>query len=167
MADAPELPEAKDPFEKRVAISIAIFAVALSYISMKGDNAKTDAIINTNESSNQYAFYQAKSLKEHMAENEADTLKYLATSPEAARRRDELLAEATRYKKEKEDIKKAAENYRAAANKGGDMNDRCDFAGLFLQIAIVIASVAILSRQHLLWFASLGLAAFGAVKFFF
>jgi hypothetical protein len=40
-------------------------------------------------------------------------------------------------------------------------------SGLFLQIAIVIASVAILSRQHLLWYASLGLALFGTVKYFF
>lgn len=167
MADAPELPEAKNPFEKRVAVSIALMAVLLSYISMKGDNAKTDAVINTNESSNQYAYFQAKSLKEHMAENAADTLKYLATSPEAASRRNELLAEAKRYKMEKEDIKKDAENFRAEAKKGGDMNDRCDFAGLFLQIAIVLASVAILSHQHLLWFTSLGLAVFGAVKFFF
>ncbi len=44
MSEDVEVPEAKDPFEKRIAISIAIIAVLLSYISMKGDNAKTDAI---------------------------------------------------------------------------------------------------------------------------
>lgn len=45
MPEAPEIPEAKDPFEKQVAISIAALAVALSVIGNKGDNAKTDAII--------------------------------------------------------------------------------------------------------------------------
>ena len=42
-----------------------------------------------------------------------------------------------------------------------------DVHSLDIQIAIVVASVAILSRQRFLWFASLALAAFGAVKFFF
>jgi len=52
MPDAPEIPEAKDPFEKRVAVTIAILAVALAFIGNKGDNARTDAIIKTNEASN-------------------------------------------------------------------------------------------------------------------
>ncbi len=45
MAEAPEIPEAKDPFEKRVAVTIAVLAVVLAVVGNKGDNAKTDAII--------------------------------------------------------------------------------------------------------------------------
>jgi Domain of unknown function (DUF4337) len=167
MADTPEIPEANDPFEKMVAISIAIIAVLLSYISMRGDNAKTDAIINTNEASNQWAFYQAKSLKQHMAEMEADLLANLPNAGDTTKKREELSAKAKRYDEEKEKIQDAAKEAIAAAKVGSDMNDRCDLSGLFLQIAIVIASVAILSRQRLLWFASLALGLFGAVKFFF
>lgn len=167
MADTPELPEAKDPFEKMVAISIAVMAVLLSYISMKGDNAKTDSVIKTNLATDQWGFYQSKSLKRHMAESEADLLKYLSTTPESTKRREELKAEAEKYKTDSDAIQKEAKKLEVDADDGGKMNDRCDFAGLFLQIAIVIASVAILSRQRLLWYASLGLALFGAAKFFF
>ena len=167
MADTPEIPEAKDPFEKMVALSIAIIAVMLSFVSMKGDNAKTDAVIKTNETTNQWAFYQAKSLKEHIAGAEADILKYTASGTEAVERRRQLEGEVKRYKDEKEEIKKAAEKSRGLAEEQGKMNDRCDFAGLFLQIGIVIASVAILSGQRLIWYVSLALAAFGAFKFFF
>jgi hypothetical protein len=166
MADAPEIPEAKDSFEKMVAISIAIIAVLLSYVSMKGDNAKTDAIIATNEASNQWAFFQAKSLKEHMAEMESDLLSSLPNAGDTSKKREELAIKAAEYKADKDKIKKDAEGHQADAKVGGEMNDRCDLAGLFLQISIVIASVAILARQKLLWFASLGLAAFGAVRFF-
>jgi len=167
MADATDLPKAKDPFEKMVAISIAVMAVFLSYISMKGDNGKTDSIVATNKAADEYAFFQAKSLKRHMAENEADILKYLANTSEAAKRREELAADAVRYKEEGEKEKKKAEQYEKDAQVGSDMNDRADLGGLFLQIAIVIASVAILSRQKLLWYASMILGIIGTVKFFF
>jgi len=166
MADAPELPEAKDPFEKMVAITIAVMAVFLSYISMKGDNAKTDAIISTNKATDKWGEYQSRSIKRHIAESEADLLKLLATSPESAKRREELSAEAKKDKADGEPLFNDAKKFEADADEGNKLNDRADFAGLFLQIAIVIASVAILSRQKFLWLASLALGLFGIVKFF-
>lgn len=167
MADTPEIPEAKDPFEKRVAISIAIMAVLLSYISMRGDNAKTDAVIETSKEANTWAQYQSKSLKQNLRQFELNMISLTAVAaPDAAKRTESLNADVERYDSEMKKLTTEANDHRAEADKGSAMNDRCDFAGLFLQIAIVIASVAILSRQHLLWFISLGLAAFGAVKYF-
>ena len=167
MADAPELPEAKDPFEKRVAISIAIFAVLLSYISMRGDNAKTDAIIETGETARTWAHYQSKSLKQNIRQLKMDMIALTASAaPEAAKKTDQLKADVARYESEMKDLTAKAKEHTDKAEEGSKMNDRCDLAGLFLQIAIVIASVAILSRQHLLWYAGLGLALFGAVRFF-
>ncbi len=168
MAETPEIPEAKDPFEKKVAISIAIIAVLLSYVSMRGDNAKTDAIIKTNEASNKWGYFQSKSIKQNLRQLEIDMIGLTpSSSPESAKKIEALKADITRYAGEMEKLSEEAKEHQAEAKKGSDMNDRCDFSGLFLQIAIVIASVAILSGQRLFWFASLGLAAFGAVKFFF
>ncbi len=167
MPDATDLPEAKDPFEKMVAISIAVMAVLLSYISMKGDNGKTDSIVNTNEASNKWAQFQANSLKEHMAKSEADVLKILSTTPESAKRQAELLKDAAKYEAQKQKIQDEANQFKKDAEVGAKMNDRADLGGLFLQIGIVIASVAILSRQKFLWYASMLLGIFGTVKFFF
>jgi hypothetical protein len=164
MSDEVEIPEVKDSFERRIAISIAIIAVLLSYIGMKGDNAKTDAIVKTNEASNKWGQYQANSMKEHLAEMEGDLLK-AAANPDP-KKLAELTDNAAKYHTQKEEIKKQAEQLQALAQVGSDMNDRCDFAALFLQIAVVICSVAILSRMRLFWFAGLILAAVGVVKFF-
>ena len=165
MADSPELPEAKDPFEKKIAISIAIIAVLLSYISMKGDNAKTDAIIKTNEAANAWGYFQAKSIKGSLVKMESDLL--AASSGDTTKKREELRSESERYDKEKEEIKKKAEELQAEAKVQSDMNDRCALSALFLQVAVVICSVAILSRLHLFWYSGLALAAVGVVKFFF
>ena len=99
MADAPELPEAKDPFEKTIALTIAIIAVVLSFVENQGDNAKTDAIVKTGEMSNQWAYYQSKSLKENLAETSATLLGNLTpTAPDAAKAKaEELRAEVVRY----------------------------------------------------------------------
>lgn len=165
MPDAPDLPEAKDSFERSIAISIAIMAVILSFISTKGDNAKTDAILKTNEASNQWAYFQSKSIKQTLRELESDMIPLTATTmpANAAKKLAELKSEMERYGKEKGDIKTMAESLVAEAAVQSGINDKCDLSALLLQIAVVIASVPILTRWKTMWIASLALAAAGAV----
>jgi len=167
MPDAPEIPEASDPFEKRAAVTIAILAVALAVVGNKGDNAKTDAIINTNEAANQWAYYQAKGIKGSIASAEQDLLTVLAPSQTAAadvaKITERLKSDAERYKTEQVKIKKDAEDAQKDAKLGSKINDRCDQGSLALQIAIVIASVSILARSQAFWIASIILGLIGVV----
>ena len=172
MADTPEIPAAADPFEKRVAISIAVLAVILSFVGNLGDNAKTDAIIKTNEASNQWGYFQAKSIKGQMAGMESELLDSLGgVNPPNGYRNDEprqkamarLKSEAARYDKEKEEIKMKAEDLQKQATRDSAINDRCDLASLMLQIAVVICSVAILSHWRGFWIAGLALGLAGAI----
>lgn len=178
MSETPEIPEANDPFSKQVAITIALLAVVLAVIENKGDNAKTDAIIKTSEASNRWGYYQSKSIKQNIYETELEILSYLkpvvseagTVDPEATAHRKALSASmakaaatAKRYDSEKGDIKKEAEQFEAAAEANGKINDRCDHAALSLQIAVVVCSVAILSRWRLFWYIGLGLGVAGAL----
>lgn len=166
MPEAPEIPEATDPFAKRVAISIAILAVFLSFIGNLGDNAKTDSILKTNEASNQWGYFQAKSIKGQMAGMQSTMLAALSgAQPDESRVKEiaRLKAEAERYEQEKAEIKKQAEALQAQAAEDSKINDRCDLSSLMLQIAVVICSVAILSRWHAFWYAGLALGIGGAV----
>lgn len=166
MADAPEIPGASDPFEKRVAISIAGFAVVLSVVGNKGDNAKTDAIIQTNEASNRWSHYQSKSLKEGLARVERSILELVQTSAppaDIAKHREWLGSEMARYKADQEGISVEAKKSQEEAERCSRINDRCDQSALLLQIGIVVASVAILSKWRLFWFISLLLGVVGTV----
>ena len=172
MADTPELPEANDPFERAVAISIAIMAVILSFIGNKGDNAKTDSILKTSQASNHWAYFQSKSIKQSMRELESDmiTLNPGAAPDAAAKKLADLKSEIERYDGEKEKISAEAKDLTAQADIGSAINDKCDLSSLLLQIAVVIASVSILTRWKAMWYASLALAAvgsyFGVMAFF-
>lgn len=173
MADAPEIPEAADPFEKRVAISIAILAVFLSLISNLGDTAKTDSIIKSTQVADKYTFFQAKSLKGMLAETQVTLLARLApatgAADETAKEVERLRGEISRYEVEKEQIKGEAEALKVAGQHSSKINDQCDLAALLLQVAIVVCSVAIVSHWRAFWFGGLALglagAAFGAKAF--
>ena len=85
--------------------------------------------------------------------------------PDEARTKEiaHLRAEVVRYENEKAAINKEAEDLQKQAAHDSAINDRCDLASLMLQIAVVICSVAILSRWHAIWFAGLALGLAGAI----
>jgi hypothetical protein len=166
MSELPEIPEAADPFEKRVALTIAILAVILSFIGNLGDNAKTEAILKTNEASNKWGYFQAKSIKGQLSNLEGDLISNLGGDalPEKSKALlEKLKADAERYDREKAEIKTEAEHLVAEAKHESDVNEHCDKAALFLQIAVVICSVSILSGWKPFWLIGIGLGIIGTV----
>ena len=173
MPEAPEIPEANDPFEKRAAVTIAILAVALAVIGNKGDNAKTDSIIKTNVASNRWAHYQSKSIKGSIITAESEMLTLLASTQnpdaESAKNIGQFRSEVEKRLKEKaaeyggelSEIMKEAKDAEHEADVGSKINDRCDHGSLAMQIAIVLASVSILARSRAFWIASIVLGLIG------
>ena len=166
MAETAEIPEAKNPFEKRVAITIAIIAVVLSIIANHGERARTDAILTKNEATDVWSHYQAKGIKERISQAEQETLSFiepLTTDKSAVTSRiNTAKEEQARYNSEKETIKGEAEHLANAAKEETLITERCELAALILQIAIVLCSVAILSHWRMLWFVGICVAAAGA-----
>lgn len=160
MADV-EVPEAKDPFERLIALSVAILAVVLAFVDNTGNNGQADAIVKTNLASNQWAYYQAKSLKENLAANNAELLAALAPNDSAKAKVEELKKDAARYEAEKKEIKDKAEALTKEAEHGQAIDDQCDIAALLLQIAVVICSIAILVRWKAIYFVGLAVGVAG------
>ncbi len=141
-----EIPEAKDPFEKKIALTIAILAVVLSFVENHGNVEKTEAIIKTTEVSNEWAHYQAKALKGNLAES-TSTLLGLLTPLDAAAAKEkkaEMAKEATRYDEEKKEIMGEAKKLKEEADRSLTIEGRCNSAELLLQIGVVLCSIAIL-----------------------
>ena len=159
--DTPEIPSAKDRFEKIVAVSIACMAVLLSIVEERSDSAKTDAILSTNEATNAWSYFQAKSTKQHVTESDLHLLGALELRGESEIVKT-LEADSARYEAEKDEIKAKAEQLSEQASHSSAVDERAGQGALFLQLAIVLASVAILARWSKLWIASLLVALLGA-----
>lgn len=157
MVDAPpELPEAKDRFERSVAVSIACMAVVLAFISDHADDAKTESILRTNEASNAWAYFQAKSTRQHVSESELVLLEHVgAPTPELVELRTRLAGDISRYEAERDAIKADAERLGQLARHAGEVDDRAGQGALWIQLGIVLASVSILARWPKLWILSL------------
>ena len=179
----PELPEALEPeavesaagtgFTRRVALTTAIYAVVLAIASLGGSNAMKETLLAQQQASDQWAYYQAKVIREHQYRMgalllELDLLER-ATSmkPEVRGRfeevRNRFAAEEKRYNTEKTDVEKDARRLEHERDIGKAKDPNFDFAEVLLQIAIVAASVSILSRSRALFAVSALFATAGAL----
>lgn len=157
-----------DPFSGRIAVLTAVLATIGALMSYEGGatqaNAslfKNNAAIKKTEASNQWNYYQAKSSKQNLAELGLS----LATTPD---KQDFYKAEITRYKAEKDDIKKGADKLEAEAKDWDDRSDaqmhvhhRWAQATTALQISIALSAIALLTRRNWLVYGVYGVAALG------
>lgn len=140
-----------------VALTIAILAVVLAFVDNTGNNGQADAIVKTTLASNEWARYQAKSIKENLAENNVVLLSLLSPADAAAAKAklEELKSEVTRYEGEKKEIRLTAESLVKEAQQGQAIDDRCDIATLLLQIAVVVCSIALLVHWKPIFYVGL------------
>ena len=158
-------------FTRRVAITTAIYAVMLAIAALGGNNAMKDMLLAQQQSSDQWAFYQAKVIREHEYRIQQKRLEVELTersagmAPEARQQYEALLAEFTaetkRYNTEKKDIERDAKKLEHARDVNRNRDPYFDFAEVLLQIAIVMSSVSILSSSRLMYGVSLILALGG------
>src|SRR5215831_2025533 len=176
----PELPNPEelrehrqDSFARRVALVTAIYAVVLAVAALGGNHAMKEMLLAQQRSSDQWAFYQAKVIREHQYRGqklrlEADLVERgPALKPEARDKLEGLLKtfsdEERRYGEEKKDIEKEAKALEHERDIWQAKDPYFLFAEALLQIAIVLASVSILARSGAIFAFSLVLAVAGAL----
>jgi len=164
---------AEDQFGRRVALVTAVFAVLLAIAALGGNHAMKEMLLAQQKSSDQWAFYQAKVIREHQYRGqklrlEVDLIERGDAMKPAAREKVDALMkkfeeEEKRYNVEKKDIEKDAKKLEHERDVWQAKDPYFLFAEALLQIAIVMASVSILARSRSIFAFSLLLAAGGAL----
>jgi hypothetical protein len=161
MSEYEELSEgvekAKEPFDKKVAVTMAIIAAALAIVSVFGQLFANEELLKQAKASDQWSYYQAKSIRRYQSEVTRDLFK--------AMNKDEgveaYAKNAERYKKESEEVQNEARGLEAESEMKGRQAQRMHFGEIFLEIGIVFASLAILTKRPVVWFASMISAGIG------
>ena len=163
----------EDHFSRRVALVTAVFAVLLAIAALGGNHAMKEMILTQQKSSDQWAFYQAKVIREHQYRGqklrlEVDLLERgESVKPEVRDKLDALMKrfaeEEKRYNDEKKDIEKEAKKLEHERDVWQAKDPYFLLAEALLQIAIVMASVSILARSGAIFSFSLLLAVAGAL----
>jgi hypothetical protein len=137
-----------------VALSTAILAVLAAIAGLLSGKNANEAMMNQIEASDQWGYYQAKSIKASVldakmsltgAPNESDSTK-----------RD-------RYEKEQEEIKSEAEHKQSEAKSNFHRHEVYARAVTMFQIAIAIAAISALTKKRRFWIVSLLFGAVGCV----
>ena len=165
----------KEPWLNYLALTTVIFAVCATLSTLKGGGFSTRSVMSQSEASNQWAYYQAKSIKGYVYELqkekfEMDLKTIKGMSRELAGDYDKRIAayreKIDRYEKEKEEIRKKAEELEKRRDDSQTHSGAFGLAAMFLQIAILLSSIAALMKKKLFWFIGMGAGAFGLVYFF-
>lgn len=159
---------------KRIAIVIAILALFLSLAETAAKSAQTDALKYNIEAANLWAFFQAKTIRRTQVETAAQAMeidlklaKDDAVKKELEGRIGEWKKIAARYRSEPEtnegsqELSKRAVAAEKKHKKALEKYHHYEVSSAAFQIAIVLASAAIITGAAWLLFCCYGLAGLG------
>lgn len=173
-----EADEANNKLRDRlIGVYIGVLAVILAVCSLGGSNAQQDAMNRNIEASNTWAFFQAKNarrqaLRLHVDEYEVmlkaqpgipdDVKKLIETKLADYKVQDTKLTSDPERGEGLDELFNKAKNLEAARDDASKRGPYFDYAQALLQIAIVLASIAIISGGNLLLTLSIFVGIAGA-----
>jgi hypothetical protein len=165
----------KEPWLNYLALSTVILAVCATMATFKGGGYSTKAVMSQSQASDQWAFYQAKSVKMNLYEIQREKLQMEILGL------NEKTAGVTiaAYKKKVEDYTKKIDKYdgekttiMAEAKKLEGIRDDSQkhsrvfgVAVIFLQIAILLSSISGLLKKKPVWVLGLVVGVVGLYYF--
>ena len=161
----------KEPWLNLLALTTVILAVCATLATFKGGGHSTRAVLSQSQASDQWAYFQAKGIKGNLYEVEAMRLKReLKLAPKASMPLlEQSLAEVekkvAKYDGEKADIQKEARRFEEVKAQAQKHGAAFGLAVIFLQIGILLSSIAALLKQKPVYYVGLVVGVVGIVYF--
>jgi hypothetical protein len=154
MAEHEEVEEhihhAHDPFDKLVAGTMAAIAAFLAIVSVLGQHFNTEKLLRQQQSSDQWAFYQAKNIRRYVAGATGDLLKQAKADPPSIQK---YAKDAEKYENDMGSIKEKAEALEKQSESAGERAESFHIGEVFLEIGIVLSSLAILTKRRVFFYS--------------
>ena len=168
--------EKKEPWLNYLALTTVLFAVCATLSTLKGGSFSTRSVMAQSQASDQWSFYQAKSIKGYIYDLQAEklglelkTIKGLTRRSVVADYENRIAAyreKVEKYEKEKDEIKQKAEELEKQRVDAQAHSGAFGLAAMFLQIAILLSSIAALMKKKYFWFLGMAAGCLGLVYFF-
>src|SRR5258708_12236352 len=153
MDPAEELKEhaqhAQHPFDRRVAATMAIIVAALVVVSVLGNLFATEELLLQQKASDQWSYYQAKSIRRYQSEVAKDLFATMGGA-KSEKKAEDYSGKAEGYKKDMEEISKDAKEKEQESRLRGHQAFCLHTAQIFLQIPILSPSLPLLTHPTLL-----------------
>ena len=146
-----------------VSITIAALAVCVAIVSLLGHRAHTEEVLKQAQATDQWAYYQAKNMRLNnlQALDEVLTALENTKADRAQEVQKHFHEEIAKYGEQKEDISKEARKLEAEVESATHRANRFDVGEVFLEIALVVTSITLLTDNRRYWHLGLVLGVIG------
>ncbi len=161
--------ESNDTLNNVIAVLVALLATFMALCNIKDGNIVQAMSQAQAHAVDQWGYYQAKGMKQNLAESVLDQLQLRkaegagAALPLIDKEIATYTQQVKKYDKEKADIKKEAEGAQAEYDRLNVHDDQFDMSEATMSIAIALLGVSALTRKKWLVGLAILFAAFGVV----
>ena len=153
-----------DPLAPTIGVAVGIIGIVLAVVTIASHREHTAAVIHKTEANDQWAFYQAKKIRETTLDVGVSLINVLGGDPAKAQiTSSKMSEERDRYLKEAAEIKKHAEEKNAEAEHAEHKAFRFDVGEGLLELGLVLSSLYFLSKKRVFPIFGLAAALAGAV----
>jgi hypothetical protein len=138
---------ADDPLTRRVGILVGVVGILLSVVTISSHRAHTQAVIHRTESNDQWAYYQAKKIRESGADVALTVLGTLAESEKTAAAAHKLASARDKYADDAKEIMKDAQAKDEEQKIEERRALRFDIGEGLLELGLVLCSLYFLARK--------------------
>jgi hypothetical protein len=172
VADAVEKAESsRDTLNNVIAVLVALLATFMALCNIKDGNIVQAMSQDQSKAVDQWSYYQAKGMKQNLAESVLDQLQIRKAEPGLAPQAGALLdkeiaiytASVKKYEQQKEEIKSTAEGAEKDYDRLNVHDDQFDMSEALISIAIALLGVSALTRKKPLVVFAILVATFGVV----
>jgi hypothetical protein len=147
---------------RHVSLIISVLAVLVAMVTVLGHRTHTEAVLMQTRAADQWNLYQAKKIRQGQVATAADLLSLQPSSNDAAvqKKLGEYKSHSQKWDTELVDEQSKAEDLEREVDQAERRADRYDLGEALLQIAVVLSSITLLTRQkaYFLLGSLLGLA---------
>ncbi len=145
-----------------VSFSISVLAVLVALATVLSHRAHTEAVLQQARATDEWNLYQAKKIRQSNISTTSDLLQVLAPgSPSAAAKLDDYRKHTAKWDDDLKESDEKARDLEKDVLKAERRASRYDSGEALLQIAVVLASVTLLTRQQVYWIFGLLIGAGG------
>jgi hypothetical protein len=170
-----KLEEAKEDWINYLALTTVILAVCATLSSFQLEHYSVESVLKQALASDQWAYYQAKSVKGYLYDLQKDKFELDLSAieknitPELAGRYQDKIAsygaQVKTYDKEKKAIMHEAKEFEKGRDEAQERREIFGRAIIFLQMGILLCSMSALMRKKYIWLVGSLVGAVGILYF--
>ncbi len=154
--------EARETRLYEVSFSISVLAVMVALVTVLAHRSHTEAVLNQARATDEWGLYQARRIRQSSIATTGDLLTILApANPAAQAKLKSYHDQSEKWNADLQDSQHRARGLEEQVENAEHHASRFDTGEALLQIAVVLSSITLLTRQRIYWLIGLTVGAIG------